>query len=35
MGQPVVHFEAIGKDAERLHSYYSQLFGWEIDAKTR
>src|SRR5215218_7476734 len=32
MGQPVVHFEVIGKDAERLHSYYSQLFGWEIDA---
>jgi uncharacterized protein len=32
MGQPVVHFEVIGKDAERLHSYYSQLFDWEIDA---
>jgi hypothetical protein len=32
MGQPVVHFEVIGKDAERLQSYYSELFGWEIDA---
>lgn len=32
MGQPVVHFEVIGKDAERLQSYYSDLFGWEIDA---
>ena len=32
MGQPVVHFEVIGKDAEKLHSYYSELFGWEIDA---
>jgi predicted enzyme related to lactoylglutathione lyase len=32
MGQPVVHFEVIGKDAERLHSYYSELFGWEIHA---
>ena len=32
MGQPVVHFEVIGKDAEKLHSYYSDLFGWEIDA---
>jgi predicted enzyme related to lactoylglutathione lyase len=32
MGQPVVHFEIIGKDAERLRSYYSQLFGWQIDA---
>jgi predicted enzyme related to lactoylglutathione lyase len=31
MGQPVVHFEIIGKDGERLRSYYSELFGWEID----
>jgi uncharacterized protein len=32
MGQPVVHFEVVGKDAERLQSYYSDLFGWEIDS---
>lgn len=32
MGQPVVHFEITGQDAEKLHGYYSQLFGWEIDA---
>jgi predicted enzyme related to lactoylglutathione lyase len=32
MGQPVVHFEVIGKDAARLQNYYSELFGWEIDA---
>jgi predicted enzyme related to lactoylglutathione lyase len=32
MGQPVVHFEVIGTDGEKLQSYYSQLFGWEIDA---
>ncbi len=32
MGQPVVHFEVIGKDMERLHGYYSELFGWEIDS---
>ena len=32
MGQPVVHFEVIGKDGERLKSYYSELFGWEIDS---
>jgi predicted enzyme related to lactoylglutathione lyase len=32
MGQPVVHFEIIGNDAEKLRSYYSDLFGWEIDA---
>jgi uncharacterized protein len=32
MGQPVVHFEVIGKDGERLRSFYSDLFGWRIDA---
>lgn len=32
MGQPVTHFEIIGKDGEKLMSYYSELFGWEIDA---
>jgi uncharacterized protein len=32
MGQPVVHFEVIGKDGERLKSYYSELFGWQIDS---
>src|SRR3954462_10921400 len=32
MGHPVVHFEVIGKDGEKLQSYYSELFGWEIDA---
>jgi predicted enzyme related to lactoylglutathione lyase len=31
MGQPVVHFEIIGKDTGKLWSYYSELFGWEID----
>ena len=32
MGQPVVHFEVIGKDADKLRSYYSELFGWEFDS---
>ena len=32
MGQPVVHFEVIGKDGAKLQSYYSDLFGWEIDS---
>jgi predicted enzyme related to lactoylglutathione lyase len=32
MGQPVVHFEVIGRDGDKLRSYYSELFGWEIDA---
>ena len=32
MGQPVVHFEIVGQDADRLQSYYAELFGWRIDA---
>jgi predicted enzyme related to lactoylglutathione lyase len=32
MGQPVVHFEVIGKDGKKLQEYYSELFGWKIDA---
>jgi predicted enzyme related to lactoylglutathione lyase len=30
MGQPVVHFEVVGKDGDKLRSYYSELFGWEF-----
>jgi uncharacterized protein len=30
MGQPVLHFEVIGKDGETLRSYYSEMFGWEF-----
>ena len=32
MGQPVVHFEVVGKDGPKLHKYYSELFGWKINA---
>lgn len=32
MGNPVVHFEIIGKDAAKLRDYYSALFGWQIDS---
>jgi predicted enzyme related to lactoylglutathione lyase len=32
MGQPVVHFEIVGKDPRKLHAYYSELFGWQIEA---
>jgi uncharacterized protein len=32
MGQPVVHFEVMGKDGAKLRSYYAELFGWEINA---
>jgi uncharacterized protein len=31
MGQPVVHFEIVGTDPEKLRSYYADLFGWEFD----
>ena len=34
MGQPVVHFEVIGKDGEKLQRYYAELFGWRIDTNT-
>jgi len=32
MGQPVVHFEIIATDGDKAMSYYSELFGWEIDS---
>ena len=32
MGQPVVHFEVVGRDAKALRSYYGELFGWRFDA---
>ena len=32
MGQPVVHFEITGGDTKAMIDYFSQLFGWEIDA---
>jgi len=31
MGQPVVHFEIVGKDANKLRSYYAELFDWSFD----
>ncbi len=31
MGQPVVHFEVIGKQPEQLRSFYGALFDWEFD----
>src|SRR3954466_8756744 len=31
MGQPVVHFEVVGKDAKKLRDFYSQLAGWNFD----
>ena len=32
MGNPVIHFEVTGKDGAKLASFFSGLFGWQIDA---
>jgi uncharacterized protein len=32
MGQPVVHFEVVGKDGGKLQGYYAEMFGWKVDA---
>ncbi len=32
MGNPVLHFEVVGKDAQALQSFYAQALGWEITA---
>jgi uncharacterized protein len=34
MGQPVVHFEIIGKNPRKLRGYYGALFGWEFDTSS-
>ena len=31
MAHPVVHFEVIGKDPDRLRAYFGELFGWQFD----
>jgi hypothetical protein len=28
----VTHFEVLGKDGKKLQAFFSQLFGWKIDA---
>jgi predicted enzyme related to lactoylglutathione lyase len=30
MANPVVHFEIMGTDGDKLRSFYSDLFGWNI-----
>jgi predicted enzyme related to lactoylglutathione lyase len=32
MANPVVHFEVVGKDLERLQGFYGELFGWKTQA---
>jgi uncharacterized protein len=34
MAQPVVHFEIIGKNPEKLRGYFGDLFGWEFDTSS-
>jgi len=31
MGQPVVHFEVVGTEPEKLREFYGELFDWEFD----
>ena len=30
MGNPVVHFEIIGKDPAKLRKFYAELFSWKV-----
>ena len=30
MGQPIVHFEILGKDAFGLQKFYGDLFNWKV-----
>jgi uncharacterized protein len=32
MGNPVVHFEVVGRDGAALQKFYGELFDWKIDA---
>lgn len=32
MADPVVWFEVVGKDGRKLRHFYSDLFGWKIEA---
>ena len=33
MGNPVVHFEVVGKDGAALAAFYEQLFGWKTESR--
>lgn len=32
MPNPVVHFEITGKDGKKLQKFYSNVFGWKVNA---
>lgn len=31
MANPVIHFEVVGKDLQKLQSFYGELFGWKTE----
>ena len=33
MGNPIVHFDIIGTDPDRLRHYYAQLFDWRYNLR--
>jgi hypothetical protein len=35
VANPVVHFEIIGKDPEKLRNYFGELFGWSFDSSSQ
>jgi predicted enzyme related to lactoylglutathione lyase len=32
MSSPMIHLEVTGQDGEKLQSFFSDLFGWQLDA---
>ena len=34
MAYPVVHFEIIGKNPDKLRNYFGELFGWQFDTSS-
>jgi predicted enzyme related to lactoylglutathione lyase len=34
MGKPVVHWEITAKDAERLESFYNEMFEWSVTGES-
>ena len=34
MAHPVVHFEIIGKNPDKLRDYFGELFGWQFDTSS-
>jgi predicted enzyme related to lactoylglutathione lyase len=32
MAHPVIHFEVVGKDQEKLSEFYGDLFGWQTES---